>query len=236
MLHIQPFIAGLKRVCALGTYVGTALSQDTHAERTLARVMEHARAAAMDNPELLVAPTLLPTTANKLRLNALSTATPPAEDRHLSPGSPYALETPSLLAFTTKGRSQGTSGSRPPRLRRPDEPPRDDSKICLICVARHPDWISPGRGHSAEWCLKALGPYNPQDSNCPPGPADGTRILRALEEAVQLARAERESLRKSGDSGNRRSLHAMDTVLGPAEYPAFFDIDDDEAEAATPLN
>ena len=186
---IQPFLNGLKRTCALGTHVGTALSQDRFAVRTLSAVIDLARMASMNNPELLTASPLMATPLPKARhAGVFEEPTPSAWERNSDTSEPSSLN-----AFAARAPRAPNTDSVP----RPNEPPRDDALTCGICVARHPDWVKPGRGHSARWCGRALGKYNPRDP-ATHGPATDQQIMVALEIAARESRRERDKQLSEG--------------------------------------
>jgi hypothetical protein len=196
---IEPFLAGLKKACALGTLVGTTLSQDQGTRRTLTMVMERARATAMENPELLLAPTFqVHNTPKRSVLAALHA--PPEDTSWDSPYDTHAEEYyygPTYFgAFGSRG-NQRNPRQRSPKPRRPNQPAWDGSKQCIICMLLFPDQVTPGRGHEAPWCIHVIGEYAPGNPNCQQGPADEKQLLKALDEAVRIARYGRESTAKS---------------------------------------
>ena len=223
---IDPFLQGLKNSCALGTYVGTAFSQDRYALRTLTTVIDLARMAAMNNPELLTALPLWGTAGKVPKTRFAGYFDAPAASA--MGDYPVAPDTGELYAMATNSRPATTPGY----TRRPGEPPRDESLTCGICVARHPDWKTPGRGHSARWCGHALGKYNPKDP-ATLGPATDQQIMVALEIAAQQSRKEKDKLLDSGSPnrvtrrGGPRRFNAINASELEQEEPEY---DDQEAE------
>ncbi len=241
---VRPFLNGLKKSCALGTHVGTVLSQDQHTPRTLSGVIERARAAAIEVPELLLAPVVA--TVSKVR----HTAAPQLAAYQTRRSEDDDLEEEVQLAAMNNPRYQRNQ-NKPfkPRLLRPNEPEYDPSKVCTVHMALHPDYKNPGRGHEECWCPLVLGHWNPKDPNCPAGPATEAQILKTLKENVRIARYGKESVQKSAPpaeqpggsssspqyrSGARQGSALNAIGQTPSQDDSDTDPDDDVDEGANP--
>ena len=252
---VRPFLQGIKRVSILGHLLGSALSQDLGGPpRSLTAVITKAHMMARENPETLLMPTTLVPNAPKNRLHNIdSRGLSPAEITATAFSAPSvntedAMQYGGVFAAMMPPPSQASSpassnrGQSAPRIPRPNEVPADPKARCIICWARKPHLPKAGLGHTAPWCGKTLGPWNPNNpAACDPGPADPIRILKAAQCAADLYASEQENYRRQRESrGNAartpprpQTFRMIDSVSG--DDLVFYD-EEEECDETASLN